>query len=76
MPSGPRPGLPLAVGPPMPQSPGTVATMIKVEWLIREANKLPEADRLRLLEAVERSLAGATTEVASRAGFAEDGRHG
>jgi hypothetical protein len=27
-------------------------------------------------EAVERSLAGATTEVASRAGFAEDGRHG
>jgi hypothetical protein len=40
--------------------------MTKVERLINEANELPEADRLRLLEAVERSLLNADAEPASR----------
>ena len=42
--------------------------MTKVEKLIQEANELPEADRLRLLEAVERSLVNADAEQASRPG--------
>jgi len=40
--------------------------MTKVEKLIREANDVPEAGRLRLLEAVERSLVSADAEQASR----------
>ena len=42
--------------------------MTKVEKLIKEANELPEADQLRLLEAVERSLVSADAEQASRPG--------
>ena len=42
--------------------------MTKVEKLFKEANELPEADRLRLLEAVERSLLSADAEPASRPG--------
>ena len=42
--------------------------MTKVERLIRDANELPEADRLRLLEAVERSLVSTDAEQASRPG--------
>ncbi len=40
--------------------------MTKVEKLIREANELPQADRLRLLEAVELSLITTDAEQASR----------
>jgi hypothetical protein len=40
--------------------------MTKVEKLIKEANELPEADRMRLLEAVERSLVSTDAEHASR----------
>jgi hypothetical protein len=40
--------------------------MTKVEKLIKEANQLPEADRIRLLEAVERSLVSTDAEQASR----------
>ena len=39
--------------------------MTKVEKLIREANELPQPDRRRLLEAVERSLITTETEQAS-----------
>ncbi len=42
--------------------------MTKIEKLIKEANELSEADRLRLLEAVERSLVNADAEQASRPG--------
>lgn len=40
--------------------------MTKVEKLIREAHDLSGADRLRLLEAVERSLVSGKADVASR----------
>jgi hypothetical protein len=40
--------------------------MTKVEKLIKEANELPEADRIRLLEAVEGSLVSTDAEQASR----------
>ena len=42
--------------------------MTKVEKLIKEANELPEAERLRLLDAVERSLVNPDAEQASRPG--------
>jgi hypothetical protein len=42
--------------------------MTKLERLIKEANELPEADRLRLLEEVERSLVNPDAEQASRPG--------
>jgi hypothetical protein len=50
--------------------------MTKVEELIREARGLSEADRLRLLDAVERSLVGTYAAVASRPGLFKDGEHG
>ena len=39
--------------------------MTKVERLIKEASELPEADRMRLLQAVERSLVSTDAEQAS-----------
>ena len=42
--------------------------MTKVEKLIKEANELPEDERIRLLEAVERSLVSTDAEQASRPG--------